>query len=162
MHINKDDQVALHLDPLLKSHCRTYYYKFATVVTGISAYIHSYNGNILSNRQGRLQWLVHLLVQDQCPIFTHTSLSLTNNYYLICSKWRIWALTYLFFSTSLNNLSATCNSACDCGSLQYAPICSVDNTRYFSPCHAGCTHAREVDGGTVNSLIIITLPEIKS
>ncbi|EDV19628.1 uncharacterized protein TRIADDRAFT_11683, partial [Trichoplax adhaerens] len=36
-------------------------------------------------------------------------------------------------------LAATCNSGCMCNDVKYNPICGVDGTTYFSPCHAGCS-----------------------
>ncbi|KAM6224308.1 solute carrier organic anion transporter family member 6A1-like [Rhynchocyon petersi] len=40
------------------------------------------------------------------------------------------------------NLTAPCNSHCECSSSFYIPICGRDNVEYFSPCFAGCTHGR--------------------
>ncbi|GLG95037.1 Solute carrier organic anion transporter family member [Gryllus bimaculatus] len=38
------------------------------------------------------------------------------------------------------NLTAPCNSACDCGrEMKYTPICVTESfTTFYSPCHAGC------------------------
>jgi len=41
-------------------------------------------------------------------------------------------------SDKLGNLTSSCNAACSCDAVQYAPVCGVDKVSYFAPCHAGC------------------------
>ena len=38
-----------------------------------------------------------------------------------------------------NALDHLCNSNCGCSARSYEPVCGLDGTIYFSPCHAGCT-----------------------
>ncbi|XP_004375127.1 solute carrier organic anion transporter family member 6A1 [Trichechus manatus latirostris] len=45
----------------------------------------------------------------------------------------------------LGNLTAPCNSQCECSSSFYSSICGRDNVEYFSPCFAGCTDAKIFD-----------------
>ncbi|XP_069675274.1 solute carrier organic anion transporter family member 74D-like isoform X2 [Periplaneta americana] len=46
------------------------------------------------------------------------------------------------------NLTAACNSGCDCGTmLKYSPVCSSDSsTTFYSACHAGCTTIEMING----------------
>ncbi|XP_064420624.1 solute carrier organic anion transporter family member 4A1 [Latimeria chalumnae] len=37
------------------------------------------------------------------------------------------------------NLTAACNTECNCLQEIYNPVCGADDVMYFSPCHAGCT-----------------------
>ncbi|XP_027461863.1 solute carrier organic anion transporter family member 6A1 isoform X3 [Zalophus californianus] len=46
----------------------------------------------------------------------------------------------------LGNLTAPCNSHCRCSSSFYSAICGRDNTGYFSPCFAGCTQSKTLNG----------------
>ncbi|XP_032259437.1 solute carrier organic anion transporter family member 6A1 [Halichoerus grypus] len=46
----------------------------------------------------------------------------------------------------LGNLTAPCNSHCRCSSSFYFAICGRDNTGYFSPCFAGCTQSKTLNG----------------
>ncbi|XP_078358479.1 solute carrier organic anion transporter family member 4A1-like [Oculina patagonica] len=50
------------------------------------------------------------------------------------------------------NLSASCNSLCHCNSRDYDPVCGVDEISYFSPCHAGCTVKKPVEGGKIKMI----------
>ncbi|XP_015266882.1 PREDICTED: solute carrier organic anion transporter family member 4A1 [Gekko japonicus] len=36
------------------------------------------------------------------------------------------------------NLSAPCNTECDCLRETYSPVCGSDGIMYYSPCHGGC------------------------
>ena len=38
-----------------------------------------------------------------------------------------------------HNLAATCNVDCGCSAMVYEPVCGLDGSQYFSPCHAGCS-----------------------
>ncbi|KAK3083064.1 hypothetical protein FSP39_012962 [Pinctada imbricata] len=40
---------------------------------------------------------------------------------------------------SLSNLSAACNAGCGCSAAFYKPVCGLDGSMYFTPCHAGCS-----------------------
>ena len=53
---------------------------------------------------------------------------------------------YLFFlfSNKIGNLTSSCNAACSCNAVQYAPVCGVDKVSYFAPCHAGCHFRKDV------------------
>lgn len=42
--------------------------------------------------------------------------------------------------------NSRCNSHCSCSEYTYDPICSVDNSVYFSPCFAGCQDSSLLDG----------------
>ncbi|XP_023563326.1 solute carrier organic anion transporter family member 6A1 [Octodon degus] len=44
----------------------------------------------------------------------------------------------------LGNLTAPCNERCRCSTGLYSSVCGRDNTEYFSPCFAGCTHAKTI------------------
>ncbi|XP_060065618.1 solute carrier organic anion transporter family member 4A1-like [Ylistrum balloti] len=41
--------------------------------------------------------------------------------------------------TSEPNLQDQCNSECGCSAVLYEPVCGMDGSIYFSPCHAGCS-----------------------
>lgn len=38
----------------------------------------------------------------------------------------------------LGNLTAPCNTNCNCLRSYYYPLCGRDGVQYFSPCFAGC------------------------
>ncbi|XP_076442002.1 solute carrier organic anion transporter family member 4A1-like isoform X2 [Babylonia areolata] len=40
--------------------------------------------------------------------------------------------------TSIAGFSSICQGSCECEGVAFAPVCGVDRTVYFSPCHAGC------------------------
>ena len=61
----------------------------------------------------------------------------TNNF----SKLNIYSfvLFHLFCSSGDQlNVTNACNQGCECTGLSFDPICSHENVRYFTPCHAGC------------------------
>ena len=35
-------------------------------------------------------------------------------------------------------LAHNCNVGCHCSLKEYDPVCGIDGTVYYSPCHAGC------------------------
>lgn len=37
------------------------------------------------------------------------------------------------------NLTAACNTGCECPTTDVEPVCGNNGLTYFSPCHAGCT-----------------------
>lgn len=41
------------------------------------------------------------------------------------------------------NLTAACNTECDCLQETYSPVCGSDDIMYYSPCHAGCKKVSE-------------------
>ena len=50
---------------------------------------------------------------------------------------------YAIFSESQEsvNLTAACNSNCNCDISSYEPVCHTSDVLYFSPCHAGCLNS---------------------
>lgn len=66
-------------------------------------------------------------------------------WFLIASQ-----IAYMFLACEHNpftsvgstfNLSASCNSHCDCNGVTYNPVHDDKTcTTFYSPCHAGCTH----------------------
>ena len=65
------------------------------------------------------------------------------------------------FSDKLGNLTSSCNAACLCNAVQFAPVCGVDKISYFAPCHAGChskKNAQVSSGSVVKSPICCTDP----
>ena len=42
------------------------------------------------------------------------------------------------------NLTSQCNQNCDCSPNHLEPICGINGITYFSPCHAGCTVAKDL------------------
>ncbi|XP_063411913.1 solute carrier organic anion transporter family member 4A1-like isoform X3 [Mytilus trossulus] len=60
-----------------------------------------------------------------------------------CPTQRISGVT-IEYKTHINrdaehNLGATCNADCGCSAMVYEPVCGLDGSQYFSPCHAGCS-----------------------
>ncbi|XP_037386295.2 solute carrier organic anion transporter family member 6A1-like [Talpa occidentalis] len=45
----------------------------------------------------------------------------------------------------LGNLTAPCNSHCQCSSSVYSAICGRDDIGYFSPCYAGCAQSKTIN-----------------
>lgn len=58
------------------------------------------------------------------------------------------------------NLTSACNLNCGCQSLQFNPVCGIDNITYFSPCHLGCKYrSTKTDFGgcaCINSSLLTT------
>ena len=44
-------------------------------------------------------------------------------------------------------LEHACNVDCGCSSGTFEPVCGIDGTIYFSPCHAGCTNNSQMMEG---------------
>ncbi|XP_064600718.1 solute carrier organic anion transporter family member 4A1-like [Liolophura sinensis] len=43
--------------------------------------------------------------------------------------------------SSEENFVASCNVNCACDAMRFSPVCGSNSTVFFSPCHAGCSHA---------------------
>ncbi|KAL5284830.1 hypothetical protein ACFFRR_006882 [Megaselia abdita] len=50
--------------------------------------------------------------------------------------------------SSVNHMSSNleCSSGCHCDYVSYSPVCGEDSITYISPCHAGCSSSRKIDG----------------
>ncbi|XP_022334492.1 solute carrier organic anion transporter family member 4A1-like isoform X2 [Crassostrea virginica] len=48
--------------------------------------------------------------------------------------------------SSISGLVSTCNENCGCTTAAFEPICDLNHTVYFSPCHAGCTNVTTIAG----------------
>ncbi|XP_064135768.1 solute carrier organic anion transporter family member 6A1 [Loxodonta africana] len=60
-----------------------------------------------------------------------------------CERVQFAGITENYEGTGqLGNLTAPCNSQCECSSSFYSTICGRDNVEYFSPCFAGCTDTK--------------------
>ena len=60
-------------------------------------------------------------------------------------------------SSSLVNITSSCNAMCNCDVKYYSPVCSKeDQLTFYSPCYAGCT-AEDVLGDKVRVLIFCLL-----
>ena len=58
-------------------------------------------------------------------------------------------------SSSLVNITSSCNAMCNCDVKYYSPVCSKeDQLTFYSPCYAGCT-AEDVLGDKVRELIFL-------
>lgn len=53
-------------------------------------------------------------------------------------------------SSDPHQLSAPCNQACNCGKVDYTPVCDGP-LNYFSPCHAGCNRINTTTKGSFYS-----------
>ncbi|XP_021367866.1 solute carrier organic anion transporter family member 4A1-like [Mizuhopecten yessoensis] len=40
--------------------------------------------------------------------------------------------------SSKPELQSQCNAGCGCSAMMYDPVCGIDGSIYFTPCHAGC------------------------
>lgn len=65
-----------------------------------------------------------------------------------CKTTLLAGISYPYNNSTLVdiNKSSPCNNLCHCNSLEYDPVCGVDEVSYFSPCHAGCTKRIVKDG----------------
>ncbi|XP_022104541.1 solute carrier organic anion transporter family member 4A1-like [Acanthaster planci] len=54
------------------------------------------------------------------------------------------------FHDQETNLTSACNVDCHCADM-FEPVCGVDNTMYYSPCHAGCAVASVHPSSSVKS-----------
>ncbi|XP_018017795.1 solute carrier organic anion transporter family member 4A1 [Hyalella azteca] len=48
-------------------------------------------------------------------------------------------------SMSTPEMESSCNLDCGCTDVAFSPVCGANNVIYYSPCHAGCTHASTGD-----------------
>ena len=47
------------------------------------------------------------------------------------------------------SLLSECNKDCGCTTSGYEPVCDHSNVVYFSPCHAGCSSIKTINGSKV-------------
>ena len=69
------------------------------------------------------------------------------------------SINFFSFYPSRNEavgLMAECNKGCGCSTQGFEPVC-VNETIYFSPCHAGCEASSMTDGNKVMHKILIVL-----
>ena len=58
--------------------------------------------------------------------------------------------------SSISGLVSTCNENCGCTTAAFEPICDLNHTVYFSPCHAGCANVTTIAGVKVLQYKIVT------
>ena len=58
--------------------------------------------------------------------------------------------------SSISGLVSTCNENCGCTTAAFEPICDLNHTVYFSPCHAGCANVTTIAGVKVLQNKIVT------
>ncbi|XP_060086605.1 solute carrier organic anion transporter family member 4A1 [Heteronotia binoei] len=77
-----------------------------------------------------------------CLFCTLSSLLAIFIFFVDCPNMPMAGVTQMYDRSYLPegrlNLSAPCNTECDCLRETYSPVCGSDGIMYYSPCHAGC------------------------
>lgn len=66
-------------------------------------------------------------------------------FFLGCDNVKMAGTTIPYYNNTSNlepfqvNLTAACNTGCECPAIDVEPVCGNNGLTYFSPCHAGCT-----------------------
>ncbi|XP_062617844.1 solute carrier organic anion transporter family member 4A1-like [Saccostrea cucullata] len=82
-----------------------------------------------------------------CFICMATCLLFAPTFLINCPDQPIFGLDKPYTGeSSISELKAACNKGCGCTTSAFEPICDVNHTVYFSPCHAGCTNVSTISG----------------
>ncbi|XP_050774627.1 solute carrier organic anion transporter family member 4A1 isoform X1 [Gopherus flavomarginatus] len=86
-----------------------------------------------------------------CLLCTVTSLLPVFIFFIHCPNMPMAGVTQMYdrsilLESSLN-LTAACNTECDCLREIYSPVCGSDDIMYYSACHAGCKKISILDSG---------------
>lgn len=127
-----------------------------TTVVAVSKYVYAFglllimllsDCNFMSDLPGSLQMNGRYVTAIQL-FLCFTRLMPYSMFVMLTNKMKDFTTNLPFCNFSLK-LDIECNEGCNCGTVQFLPICfrgTSHQQTYFSPCHAGCREAPSLNG----------------
>ncbi|KAK3092949.1 hypothetical protein FSP39_009291 [Pinctada imbricata] len=75
-----------------------------------------------------------------------------------CVDYEVAGVGHPYVNETAISMTSECNKGCGCTTSGYEPVCDHDNVVYFSPCHAGCSNVRNVNGSKVYEYCVCISP----